>query len=816
MKNKRIETKKNQSKYIFDSKANVLKSIKKSIKKSEIEFIYDFKVSDWQKDKKKILTKIQKLFSSKIIIRSSAIGEDSVEKSEAGKYLSVLNINSKSKTSIKNGIEDVIKSYMKTSNFLNNQILIQTQTKNVLVSGVVFTKTLESGSPYYVINFEDGSSTDSVTKGIISNTIKINNKIKKNQIPLKWKRLIFAIQEIEKITNCEELDIEFAITKNGIKIFQVRPLTTTKNKSKLNKNLHINSEIKKNQKKFLKLKSKKSKINKKIIFSNMVDWNPAEIIGNKPKIFDYSLYDSLIMKKTWSQGRKLLGYNLPENSCLMTEFSGQPYVNVKTSFSSFFPSKMSKKIQRKLMNYYMKKLESNPHLHDKVEFDILFSCYDFSFKERSIELKDFGFTNNEIDYIKNILLEFTNEIIRKTPDILSETQSSIKKLNKKRLDSKLKVKNYTEKLKNAELLLNYCKKYGAIRFSAVARLAFISAILLKGLYETCNIKKEKIDKFLNSISSPLSEFQTDLYNLKNKKTTKTIFLKKYGHLRPGTYDITVSRYDHIPEFLDNLMLMDIKKPTKINESINYSQIEKVIKKNGLNFNQLEFFEFVRKTISSREKIKFEFTKSLSDLIELIADAGEILGFSREELSYLAIDDILKYKIMKEKQLKKFWKNKIQKNKHYQQVVEQIQLPPIIFSKNDFQIIEHYIAKPNYITNKKITSNSLFVNNLKNISSIESKIVIIENADPGFDWIFSNKPSGLITKFGGIASHMAIRCAELGLPAAIGCGEILFDKLKISSKITLDCKNNDILILEYKQKNDFSEEKKLLKSLGYIK
>ena len=64
--------------------------------------------------------------------------------------------------------------------------------------------------------------------------------------------------------------------------------------------------------------------------------------------------------------------------------------------------------------------------------------------------------------------------------------------------------------------------------------------------------------------------------------------------------------------------------------------------------------------------------------------------------------------------------------------------------------------------------------------------------------------------------MAIRCAELGLPAAIGCGEILFDKLKISSKITLDCRNNDILILEYKQKNDFSEEKKLLKSLGYIK
>ena len=64
--------------------------------------------------------------------------------------------------------------------------------------------------------------------------------------------------------------------------------------------------------------------------------------------------------------------------------------------------------------------------------------------------------------------------------------------------------------------------------------------------------------------------------------------------------------------------------------------------------------------------------------------------------------------------------------------------------------------------------------------------------------------------------MAIRCAELGLPAAIGCGEILFNKLKMSSKINLNCNDKDILILEYNVKKDYSEEKKILKSLGYIR
>ena len=102
------------------------------------------------------------------------------------------------------------------------------------------------------------------------------------------------------------------------------------------------------------------------------------------------------------------------------------------------------------------------------------------------------------------------------------------------------------------------------------------------------------------------------------------------------------------------------------------------------------------------------------------------------------------------------------------------------------------------------------------SYIEGKIILIENADPGFDWIFTKNPLALITKYGGVASHMAIRCSEIGLPAAIGVGEVLFEKLSHSSKILLDSKNNQIVILEHKIDDDFVDEKKLLKSLGYIK
>ena len=58
----------------------------------------------------------------------------------------------------------------------------------------------------------------------------------------------------------------------------------------------------------------------------MADWNPAEIIGSNPRKLDYSLYNFLIMKNSWSKGRKMLGYN-NSNNHLMQEFSGSPYVN---------------------------------------------------------------------------------------------------------------------------------------------------------------------------------------------------------------------------------------------------------------------------------------------------------------------------------------------------------------------------------------------------------------------------------------------------------------------------------------------------------
>ena len=126
--------------------------------------------------------------------------------------------------------------------------------------------------------------------------------------------------------------------------------------------------------------------------------------------------------------------------------------------------------------------------------------------------------------------------------------------------------------------------------------------------------------------------------------------------------------------------------------------------------------------------------------------------------------------------------------------QKINLPSIIFSENDFDVIKHYSAKPNFITQKSVHSKIVSLTNMdnNNVPELEGKIVIIENGDPGFDWIFTRNPAGLITKYGGVASHMSIRCAEFGIPAAIGCGELIFNKINNAESVLLDCKQNKII------------------------
>ena len=118
------------------------------------------------------------------------------------------------------------------------------------------------------------------------------------------------------------------------------------------------------------------------------------------------------------------------------------------------------------------------------------------------------------------------------------------------------------------------------------------------------------------------------------------------------------------------------------------------------------------------------------------------------------------------------------------------LPYLITTSSDFFVASILISRPNFITESKVISKIFHLKREQNTNKIKGKIILIENADPGFDWIFNYNIKGLITKYGGVNSHMSIRCHELNIPAAIGVGEESFDKLISGDKIILNCKEKN--------------------------
>ena len=87
-------------------------------------------------------------------------------------------------------------------------------------------------------------------------------------------------------------------------------------------------------------------------------------------------------------------------------------------------------------------------------------------------------------------------------------------------------------------LLEDCEQYGTLVFSHLARSAFISVTLLKSAVETKVIIQKAMDSFMNSIETVAHDFINDARMVANSDADWNEFIGKYGHLRPGTYDIT--------------------------------------------------------------------------------------------------------------------------------------------------------------------------------------------------------------------------------------------------------------------------------------
>jgi glutamine kinase len=747
----------------------ILETIKK--KKFKIPFFFSFEKKNYKKNLIKIYGLLKK---DNIILRSSAYNEDQPNQTNAGLYDSVI---IKKKTSLPN-IEKKIKFFLRQFKNIKDKIIVQQFIDNVQSAGVIFTLEPNNNLPYYIISYDTSGKTNLITSGKKISEKKLiiyKNAIVKNK---KIKKIINAIKLIEDKIKNNRLDIEFAFKKDQIYIFQVRALPNPRNlKAKLIDSALINIE-----KKIIKLQKPRLKnYGKLTLFSNMSDWNPAEMIGEKPYPLAMSLYKELITNEVWAEQRANYGYQDCRPNILMFDFLGFPFIDLRTDFNSFLPSNLNKNIKEKIINNNLNQIIKNPNLHDKVEFKIVETCYTCKTKER---LKKY-LNNNEIHLYAESLLELTNNII-----INKKLYEDIKKI--KNFENELDdiSKSKLSKIEKIYFLLNLIKKKGTLPFAGIARCAFIAKKILDDLCEKKIIKKQNLESFYTSIKTITSQIILDIHKVKKNRNYKKNFIRKYGHIRPSTYDISQKNYSE--GFNSYFNLKDISdKKNKTKNFSNKFNITSNLQKIGYLFNERQLVDFAKKAIEQREYAKFIYSKSLNLIFLELIKLGNEIGLQRKDLNFINIDFIKNaHSNLSITKLKEELGSLIRVNKKKYRITSKIMLPELLKNKYDIYSFEPNTAKPNFITEDCVEADLCNLDSSNN-KNFNDKIVLIKSADPGYDFIFNHKIKGLITAYGGSNSHMAIRCIELNIPAAIGIGSQQYEKLKKVTKIILDCKKKKI-------------------------
>ena len=210
----------------------------------------------------------------------------------------------------------------------------------------------------------------------------------------------------------------------------------------------------------------------------------------------------------------------------------------------------------------------------------------------------------------------------------------LKKINllEKKQEKYKKVKSLKESILMIKIIIDDCINLGAIPFAQAARHAFIAKSILNSLQNKKIIKKQKLKNFESSINTITTEFLRDINLVYLKKNFKKFFFYKYGHLRPGTYNILSKNYNQMQNFeFQKQSLKVIKNNSKnIFSFSEESKIKKLLKKNFSNeisFKQL--IEYIRKSIYYREYSKFVFTKNVDLIFQILNQIGKLKNIKKK-------------------------------------------------------------------------------------------------------------------------------------------------------------------------------------------
>jgi len=763
-----------------------------------------FSASDWKKDPPGIHRTIRDRFGTRLLVIKVSDESEDVSTPTAGLLSARRAVNGGDSAALKLAIEEVLDAVSGSSRVL---VRVRPKLKDVALSGVIKTYDVKGGGPYYILNYDDESGTvDEVTGGHGANkTVVIRRDFQPEFVEGgALAELLTITQELEHFCHADQaLDIEFATTMQGEHyLLGVQRVS-------LRKNFNVGgktriAEALANVEDLVRERSlpRPGVAGASNVFGQMLEPNPAELIGTNPTPLALSLYQSLISDSVWREARRSMGYSDPYGEILMVSLAGRPYIDGRNALNSLLPFGMDEPAMELVVDAWLARLVERPELHDRVLYEVAQSVVDFSFDQDFREryggvlnvpqLRDYRerlryLTEQNISLADNASMPCALAVIQELHESQAGAESPLQTASK----------SGTSLLWTVQQLLVESRSHGSYPFSVVARHAFAAEAFLRSCVQRGALEPQRINDLKDSLSTASSRMARAFEEVLDSTLDEKSFLEQYGHVRDAMFDIRSLRYDQRTDFFVGSTLkqhsfetpeffLSMQEERDIAALLEESRLEGITPESLLQYTAV--------AIAGREECKLVFMRHLSDMLELLAHWGDFMGLEREDLSYLTVQDILgTLHATPTLSTVEYLRDLVERRVRAHEISRALYLSPVIRDQRDLHVVSLHRGAPYFVTSIVAEGPTICPNDSTPAQvDLAKKIVCLEHADIGFDWLVNRPIRGIVTKFGGADSPLALRCAERDLPAAIGVGEQPFDRILRSGRVQLNCRDEILL------------------------
>lgn len=711
--------------------------------------------AQWRASRAECVRRVQRRFGAGLVaVRSSRDGEDAPGESQAGRYRSCLDVAAADGAALAAAIDAVFASYRGARSW--DDVLVQAMVAPRIVA-VAATHAIEDGAPYYVFSLGDGARTDAVTRG--DAPVRTVYLARDAEPPRDGDvaRLYDALRELERLCGGEPVEAELALVDAQTVLLQVRPLNVALPDPRPARARR--TALERELRDFAGAPT--ACLGERRVLALMPDWNTAELLGAHPRPLALDLFSRLVGGAAWRRARAALGYRRIGRVDLVAPFAGRPYVDVRASANSLLPAALDATSGAAVVDAWQARLVAQPALHDRYEFSIAQTCLDFDFDSAWHARYGGVLDAPRLAAYRDALREPTRRCLDLAA--LRRAQSHLARLPR-RCDTA-----------DPSALLDAAEHDGALPFALLARQAFAGEALMRSALARGALAPERLALLQQSCVGATRELLEHGGDVR----------RRYGFLRAGTFEIATQCLAHLE--LAPLSPGAAPQPAApfVLAPPERRAIDRLIAEAGLGLDADALVAHYRLARQAREHGKYALSQAVSCVLERIADLGARQGLDRETLGWLTLAEL-------DFEAPARLRDIADAARTRHRVDALLRLPPVLDPRAPLDVVAIDAGTPTFVGAGRASARLLRVDASTPPAAVpHGAALAIESADPGFDWIFTRAPAALITAYGGPNSHMAIRCAELRVPAVLGLGIERWRRIAAADHVVVDAASQSL-------------------------